>query len=195
MHAFQTLPEGYKCTETINLQKDKKMAVIVNGLGVLIMLVMGIIGHMIIPFFSMLVDTEIYMYFVKLAIMFLLFMIYMAAHEATHAVVMKAFGGGKVRFGFTGLYAYAGSERDYFDKLAYICIALAPMIVWGIVLTIVLCFVPYDWFWVVYFVQIGNFGGSSGDLFVSVKTAGKPSNVLGQDTGIEMSYYETDIVS
>ena len=40
---------------------------------------------------------------------------------------MKYYGSTKVRFGFTGLYAWAGSGKDWFRKGAYLAVALAPV--------------------------------------------------------------------
>lgn len=60
-----------------------------------------------------------------------------------------------MRYGFTGLYAYAGSEA-YFTKKRYFIIALAPVAVWGVVLLALCMLVPAPWFWTVYLIQIGN---------------------------------------
>ena len=54
---------------------------------------------------------------------------YIILHGLTHGAAMQLLGGIKVQFGFTGLYAYAGSESDYFGKIAYRIIALAPLTV------------------------------------------------------------------
>jgi hypothetical protein len=45
----ETLPEGYTLHETINLQKDRKAAVPVNGAAIVIMLVLLYIGYRIMP--------------------------------------------------------------------------------------------------------------------------------------------------
>ena len=115
---------------------------------------------------------------------------YIVLHELTHAVVMKAVGGGKVNFGFTGLYAFAGSREDYFDKTAYRCIALAPLVLWGIVFAAATVFVPRSWFWVVWFLQAGNIGGAAGDVYVTVKLWNKPASILVMDTGVDMTVFD-----
>ncbi|MCI2113311.1 MAG: DUF3267 domain-containing protein [Ruminococcus sp.] len=94
----------------------------------------------------------------------------------------------KVKYGFTGLYAFAGCE-EYFSKKPYIVIALAPIVVWGVVLAAVCCFVPESWFWVVYFIQIMNLSGAAGDLYVTCKFSKFPKDILIKDTGLEMKVY------
>ncbi|MGX8688621.1 MAG: DUF3267 domain-containing protein, partial [bacterium] len=89
--------------------------------------------------------------------------------ELTHAAVMKAVGGKEVKFGFTGLYAFAGSTVDYFDKSSYRCIALAPLILWGIIFGILTFILPESWFWVAWLLQAGNVGGAAGDVYVTAR--------------------------
>lgn len=57
---------------------------------------------------------------------------------------MKAFGTKKVKFGYTGVYAFAGSN-DYYTKGAYLIIALAPVVVWGVVLAVLNAIVRSAW--------------------------------------------------
>ena len=104
---------------------------------------------------------------------------------------MKIFGTKKVKYGFTGMYAYAGSD-DYYDKKSYIIIALAPIVVWGIVLAIINVLVPYEWFWVVYLIQLINLSGAAGDLFVTVRFSKMPKDILVRDYGVGMTVYSAE---
>ena len=101
---------------------------------------------------------------------------------------MKGFGAKKVKFGFTGLYAYAGSN-DYFYKKPYITIALAPVVFWGLVLLVLNCLADKFWFWNIYFIQVGNLAGAAGDIYVTCKLLKMPSNILIRDTGVAMEVY------
>lgn len=49
MNCFPELPDGYNEIFSINLQKDKKAALKVNGLALGIALILCIIGHFIVP--------------------------------------------------------------------------------------------------------------------------------------------------
>ena len=101
---------------------------------------------------------------------------------------MKCFGAVKVKYGFTGLYAYAGSE-SYFYKIPYIIIALAPVVLWGVVLLMLNCAAGTYWFWNIYFIQISNISGAAGDLYVIYSFSKLPRDILIQDTGVSMTVY------
>lgn len=101
---------------------------------------------------------------------------------------MKYFSGAPVRYGFTGLYAYAGSEA-YFTKKRYFIIALAPVAVWGVVLLALCMLVPAPWFWTVYLIQIGNIAGAAGDFYVVWRFAAMSPDILVRDAGVDMTVY------
>ncbi len=192
MRCFTSLPENYGLIKTVDLQKNKKLALLVNSIAVLIVAAMVIPMLFYIPIstlFSM--DQGFGMYCIRFAALILSAVVYLVLHELVHGITMKICGTKKVKYGFTGLYAFAGSE-DYYDKKSYIAIALAPIIVWGIVLTAINCFVPYDWFWVVYFIQIMNISGAAGDLYVTYKFSRLPADILVRDNGVSMEIYSKE---
>lgn len=190
LKAYHFLPENYQEIMQINLQKDKQTAQKVNIIAGIIMIALLIIGHLIVPIKELFNEEMFAASLLRLGVLFLAYFAYIVLHELTHAVAMKAVGGGKVIFGFTGLYAFAGSREDYFDKTAYRCIALAPLVLWGIVFAVMTALVPRSWFWVVWFLQAGNIGGAAGDVFVTVKLWNKPASILVMDTGVDMTVYD-----
>ena len=130
-------------------------------------------------------------YAIRFSALFGLIVLYMILHELVHGIAMKLCGTKKVKYGFTGLYAYAGSA-DYYDKRSYIFIALAPVILWGAVLAVINPFVPIEWFWIVYFIQVMNLSGAAGDLFVTVKFSRFPKDILVGDYGVGMKVYSRE---
>ncbi len=190
-HTYIALPEGYREYFHVNLQKDRKTALFVNITALVVGILMFALGHFAFVSITDLYDMDdgLLIYFGRIIALLLGFVIYIVLHELTHAAVMKFFGAKKLRFGYTGIYAYAGSETDFFDKHAYIPISLAPLIVWGIIFTVLLIVVPRSWFWVVYFWQIGNITGAMGDLYVTFKFSPMPKDILIRDTGTEMTIY------
>lgn len=191
MKAYGNLPDGYKEIYSIDLQKDKKMALLVNLLSVLIAAAAAVPMHFYIPFWTLYdMSVGIGVYFLRLVVMLVGLVAYIVLHELVHGVTMKIMGTKKVKYGFTGLYAFAGSE-DYYDKSSYIIIALAPIVVWGIVLAVIGALVPVEWFWAVYIIQIINLSGAAGDLFVSFRFAKLPSDILVRDYGVGMTVYSS----
>ena len=191
MRSVEKLPEGYEKIYSIDLQKNKKLSLLVNGIAVAIMILMVVPMRFLVPIRATFSAEKLGMYFGKIALTFALLMVYIVLHEAVHGIAMKICGTKKVKYGFTGLYAFAGST-DYYGKGAYIFIALAPVVLWGIVLAVVNAFVSPEWFWVIYFIQINNISGAAGDFFVTVKFSRMPKDILVQDYGVGMTVYSKD---
>lgn len=189
MKAVSSLPAGYQEIFSVNLQKDKKMALLLNVVAILIALVLAVPMHFYIPFTTLFdMGNGLGAYTTRFLALMVGMVVYMILHELVHGIAMKLCGTKKVKYGFTGMYAFAGSD-DYYDKKSYIMIALAPVVLWGIVLAVVNVFVPEQWFWVVYMIQICNLSGAAGDLYVTVKFSRFPKDILVKDVGVGMTVY------
>lgn len=189
MMAVEALPEGYREFYSVDLQKNKKVSLFVNLLAVIIAVLLAVPMHFFVPIFSLFsMDNGIVAYFIRFVSLMVLIVAYMVLHELTHGVAMKICGTKKIKYGFTGLYAFAGSN-DYYGKKSYIFIALAPVVLWGVVIAIINPFVSTEWFWVVYMLQIINLSGAAGDLYVTVKFSGFPKDILIRDYGVGMTVF------
>lgn len=187
MNSYEVLPEGYEQSISLDLQKDKKLFLLVNGLGVLIGVVMVLLGCFHLPVLMMMVGSFWQVEFRLLAVG-LCMVVYIVLHEAVHGVFMWKYSGKKPSFGFTLAYAYAGSEV-YFAKHPYLVIALAPVVIWGLVLGVACALAPETWFWPIYFIQIANLSGAAGDLYVFWRFSRLPADILVQDTGVSMTVF------
>ena len=189
-HSFTELPEGYREIYAVDLQKNRKMMLALNGAGLLLTLLMVIPACILVPISTLFSMEEGFLaYALRFAVLIGGSILYIVLHELTHAAVMRMYGARKVRFGYTGVYAFAGSEQDYFDRFAYVQIALAPLIVWGLVLTVLNLLLPTAWFWAIYFIQITNVSGAVGDLFVTLRFSKLPRDIRIKDTGVAMTVY------
>ena len=165
------------------------MALFVNLLAIVIAAFLTIPMHYVVPISSLFsMENGMQSYMFRFVGMFVLLILYMVLHELVHGIAMKMCGTKKVKYGFTGIYAYATSN-DFYDKKTYIFIALAPVVLWGIILAVVNMFVSLEWFWVVYLIQISNLSGAAGDLYVTVKFLRLPSDILIQDYGVGMTVF------
>ena len=192
MKSYRELPPGYRSILAIDLQKNKKLALLVNGMALLIAVLMIAAALPLVPIGSLAGESGMRGILVKLAVMYGGMFVYIILHEAVHGIVMRRFSDAKVRFGFTGLYAYAGSDA-YYCRKHYIIIGLAPVVVWGIVLGIMNVLVPQEWFYVVYVIQMTNISGAAGDLYVCWKMNSLPKDILIQDSGVAMTVYSAEI--
>jgi len=189
MRTVMELPAGCVPIDEIDLQKDKKLLLLVNGLALVILLAFGIPGHMLVPV-STIHDTAdgVGMMLLRVGVMLVGVVAYIILHELVHGVFIKKYSGEPAFYGFTGTYAYAGSKA-YFAKKDYFVIALAPVVFWGVVLAVLNPLVPRSWFWVVYFIQLTNLSGAAGDLYVVWRFSRLPQNVLIQDHSVSMVVY------
>ena len=193
MKVHTTLPNGYHPILSIDLQKDKKLALLVNGLGILITLAMILPVHFHHSIFTLFdISYGFGDYWLRVGVLLAGMIVYMILHELMHGVTMKAFGTKRVKYGFTGLYAFAGSE-DYYKKIPYLVIALAPVVIWGVVLAVLNVVEPAEWFLVIYLIQVVNCSGAAGDLYVTFRFLRLPKDILVQDQGVGMTVYAPDI--
>jgi len=190
MKAYHVLPDGYEEKLQMNLQKDKKTAMKINIWAFVLTFLLILAGNFVVPIYVFVEADTTLEFALRIGGLLLAYLAYIILHELTHAIVMRAVGGGKVKFGFTGLYAYAGSTEDYFDKSSYRCIALAPLVFWGIIFGILTVVVPPGWFWTAWFLQVGNIGGAAGDLYVTARLWKEPESILVRDTGLDMTVFD-----
>ena len=183
------LPEDYRQIYSIDLQKNTKMMLLVNALAILIAALMAVPMHFVVPISTLFDMTGgIEAYTTRFTVLIGLLVLYMVLHELVHGIAMMICGTKKVKYGFTGMYAYACSD-DYYTKKPYLFIALAPVVLWGVVLAVINPLVPTPWFWVIYMIQITNLSGAAGDFLVTVKFIRMPEDILVKDHGVGMVVY------
>lgn len=186
---YKRLPEGYELLRSIDLQKDRRLALLVNGLALFIAVVMVLTALPFVPFSTFVsIHTPTTADVVRPLLLLPALLVYVVTHELIHGFYMKRFSGVKAKYGFTGLYAYAGSKA-YFDRRSYLIISLAPVVLWGALLMILNFALPVTWFWFMYIIQIMNLSGAAGDFYISVYMSRLPRTILIQDSGVSMDIY------
>ncbi len=196
MKTQHELPSEYKEILHIDMQNDKKMMSKVTVISLIIAAVMVIaavpLHFLVSPVTSMFdMSAGFGPYFLRWGIFLAGMIVYMVLHELVHGITMKMYGTKKVKYGFTGMYAFAGSD-DYYGKKPYVVIALAPIVVWGIVLAVLNFIVPVDYFWIIYFIQLINISGAAGDLYVTSAFSKLPDDILVLDCGTSMTVYSAE---
>ena len=192
MKTCLNLPEHYVPILEVDLQKNKKLAIIVNVAAILIGIVMIAAAIPFVPMTALFdLSQGMGAYLLRFLVLIVGTVGYIYGHELVHGICMKHYSNVRPHYGFAGIYAYAGSDA-YFDKKSYIIIALAPVILWGVVFAVILPFVPKAWFWVVYFLEVFNISGAAGDLYVTCKFLGLPADILVKDIGVSMMVYAAE---
>lgn len=184
------LPEGYKEIKSIDLQKDKKLSLFISIFSLVLAVITILSGMIFVPFTHFIfVDANSSMADVLRPLIVIPFIIiYVILHEAIHGIFFKVFGKGKLRFGLTLMYAYAGSE-GFYNKKSYTIISLAPVVILGIIIGIITMHSTDKWFWFIYLVQVANISGAAGDLYVTSLMRKLPEDILIHDDGVSMQMY------
>ena len=186
---YKMLPEGYELLRSIDLQKDRRLALLVNGLSLGIAIVMVICALPFVPFSTFIsIWSPSLLDVLRPLLLLPALLVYVVTHELIHGFYMKRYSGVKPKYGFSGLYAYAGSEA-FFDRRSYLIISLAPVILWGVLLMILNFALPVSCFWFIYIIQIMNISGAAGDFYVSLYMSRLPHTILIQDSGVKMDVY------
>jgi Protein of unknown function (DUF3267). len=182
------LPEGYSEIKRVNLQKDKKLAIILNVGALIIAVALFIVGGIFVPFSFEISEENLLVSLLKLFGVLVAIVLYLVAHEMVHGIFIKKYSGKKAKYGFTGFYAYAGSDA-YFKRPQYIIIALAPVVIFGVIFLLLNIFLPKEYFWPIYFIQIMNLSGAIGDFYITFLVNRLPADILTKDEGFSMIIY------
>lgn len=166
--------------------RNRRQAVLVNLIALAITAFVTVLGFVLCPPFGE-IRIGIHTIFGIIATGIGI-VLYMILHELIHGAFMKTFSGRKARYGFTGIYAFAGSDA-LFTRKQYLIIAFAPVVILGILIAILTAAFYETAFWALYIIQILNLSGAAGDFYVGYLIARSGNDVLVRDLGTDMSFY------
>jgi hypothetical protein len=191
MKAIQVSQANFINNEIIDFSKNKKLAVLVNLIGVLSLPVFYIIFFYLIKIFSYGSSDNILYYWNSLThqpviyslIFILLLIVVLVLHEFIHALFFYLFTGEKPVYGFKGVYGYAGSPGWYIKKNYYLIVSLSPFFIISLILTAVIVIFSPVYSSIIFILIITHAAGCIGDLWVSIKLLGKPESTYINDSG------------
>ena len=179
--------EEYKEIEKIDLVNNKKEAVLVDILGLVIVVVMMALLPLLIK--VGIVRSYRDNLLLSLVVFVLSLILYIPFHEIVHGLVLNCYTEEKISFGWKFLYAYCGSKTAVVKRGEYYFVALAPLAVFSLVFILLLVLNPtLSFVW--YLMEIMNISGSIGDIYVSFKLSKKrEKDILITDSGTDMSFW------
>lgn len=171
------LPATYQKHRTVDFKKDRKTAVLIQG----IFLAVALIAGWAAVFFELPL-TSGWPPVITVPVTLLTCLVYMALHEATHGVTLRLLTGTQpsyaVRFPFLST-----SSSLYLTRQSTVITALSPCVVWGVVFVASLFIVPADLRLTVYILLALNFAGSAGDYLETSLALRQPREALLRDEG------------
>ena len=174
------VPEGYELKYTLDLQKDKKVFLLLNVLSIVIILPL-LLGFGLFDFDQLGTFDLFYIFPAFLGIIII--------HEYIHGFFFHRYSQAKVKYQFHG-WAFSASTPGYtYKKKNYLIIGLAPAVILNTALILLSIFLegPYDL--IAYFVFIIHFSGCIGDFYVTALLLKYPSRTYVEDTGTGMKFY------
>ncbi len=191
----QTLPASYRPAGTMDLSRNRGLALAVNlaalglffGFGWLF----ARIGAAVRPDMAG-VNLEIggWLDLVKLlALLFLLVAGQVAVHELIHGLFFQFYTGARPHYAFKGLYAYAAAPGWYLPRNPYLVTALAPFVLITLAGLLLLPFLPAGFVLPLLLGLTLNAAGAVGDLLVAGWLLIQPPSSLIHDNGDAISLY------
>jgi len=196
MRATRTLPPNYQKAGSIDISNNRRLLVILNMAGMLLMVFFGWI------FFRAMVwlrpadalrlagsaSIEGLLEWVLLfAAIFALMALHIVVHEAVHGLFFWIYTGNRPRFAFKGAYAYAAMPGWYIPRGAFFITTLAPFVVISLIGLLMMRLTP--WLLPIWFVITLNASGSAGDLLVAAWLLLQPPGCLAEDRGDAVTLY------
>lgn len=171
------LPDTYGEHRTVDFKNDKKFAVAIRALFVAIALVA--VGAALLLHLPLEAGWSPIL---TIPVTLVACLIYMAAHEATHGVVLQLLTKMKPLYAVRFPFLTTGNH-SYLTRRSAVIVALAPAVLWGIVLIAALFTVPQDFRLTVFIVLTLNFAGSAGDFVEVYLVSRQQPDALVQDDG------------
>lgn len=187
--SYPGLPSGYDLYKILDMANDRGEFMRVNICSLILVVFMAAAGAYFVPI-SSIFEFEVWKQLICIPAMLAGLVVYVYMHEWAHGVCIKLITGENAEFGFvkkSGM-AYAKS-RFLFSRKAYIIIALAPVVLWGIILALMLREIPVQYFWYLYAIQIFNISGAAGDFYVVWLVSRMPGQILVLDEGVSMKFF------
>lgn len=193
--ALRELPAGYAAAGTIDLSKNKWLAIAVNLAAVGLFFGFGWLFAAAAAWlrpdwlnFNLEVSGPGRL-FGLLALLIGLIAAQVALHELIHGLFFWRFTGARPRFALKLMYAYAAAPDWYLPRYQHLVTALAPLVVMTAAGLALLPVVPARLVPALLFVLTANAAGAVGDMLVAAWLLRQPPTALVRDIGDAITVY------
>lgn len=118
-----------------------------------------------------------------------LYVVVILTHELIHGAFFRRYSSGRIKYGFSGLFAYAGNPGMAYPKKKYTVVGLAPTVIITAVFAVLCLLLRSGWFFICYWTMVMHLGGCAGDIYVAWLLRKLPEKTVIEDTGLCMSIY------
>jgi hypothetical protein len=194
MKAIQTLPDHYTLLQEIDLSRDRRLLLVLNLVGVVLLLLAGwLFLRLVLALRPEIRQSGVLRIelssLVGIAIAFVGVLV---LHEMVHGLFFWLITRQRPHFGFRGAYAFAAAPNWYLPRNPYLVVGLAPLILITLAGIAVTPFMPPGGLLPLVFALTTNAAGAVGDIAIVAWLLGKPPDLLIQDRGDAMSVYHLE---
>jgi hypothetical protein len=177
------LPSSYQQHMTVDLKKDRKFTVAVQGI-----FVPGVLLAAVAALLLDLAPTTSWPHLVTIPVTLAVCLVYMAVHEVTHGVALQLLT--KVKPSYTVRFPFLTTGNHAFlTRRSAVIVALAPAAIWGIALVVALLTLPPDYLLSAYILLTLNFAGSAGDFVEVYVLSRQQQDALVKNDGNQIHVY------
>lgn len=198
MQPSKTLPDDYKATDNLDLSQNRKLAIGLNVLGLILFFLFALLFTIFAAVsrynseggelaFSIGRDN----FWPILGWTLLVVVLAVVIHELIHALFFRFFTGEWATFGFKGLYAYAAAPQWYIPRNLHIAVALAPLIILSLLGALLIPWIAYELLPALLFFLIINAAGAVGDMATVAWLLRQPRDAYVNDYGDGFTVYTT----
>ena len=184
----ESLPNNYQHRLSINFMKNKKLLIWINVSAFLILLPFASFYYIFLyKSFGLPASKDLWW---AALVTIAAFAALIFLHELIHGIVFKIYSkSAGVKYGFNGLFAFAGNPSGYYFKNAYYMTAAMPAVCISLALIVVLFFVKGTAFFIIYALLATHFTGCLGDLYVCRQLSKLPNHTYIMDTGLDITVF------
>lgn len=193
--ALPELPAGYAAGGTVDLSKNRWLAIAVNLAAVGLFFVFGWLFVAVAVWLRpdwrslALTVTGPGQLVGLLAAMLALVALQVTLHELIHGLFFRLFTGARPRYALKLMYAYAAAPDWYLPRNQHLVTALAPLVLMTAAGLGLLPVVPARLIPALLFVLAANAAGAAGDMVVAGWLLRQPSSALVRDAGDAITVY------
>ena len=202
MQATKTLPEEYQAYATITLEKNKRLTLFLNLLGLVLFFGFGwlfvqiavLLRPDVAPLFQVIEPTSAGGIFLNLPIVWIpsvlvAFFLVPVLHEAAHGLFFWFFTRSRPRFAYKVLYAYAAAPDWYLPRGPYLLVGAAPLVLLSLLGVALLPLLPLALLPGLVACLVLNATGAVGDITMICWLLFQPASLLARDAGTVVTLY------
>jgi hypothetical protein len=193
--ALRELPAGYAVGGTVELSKNRWLAIAVNLAAVGLFFVFGWLFTAAAVWLRP--DWRSFNLHITgpgqllglLAILLALIVFQVALHELIHGLFFRLYTGARPRYALKLMYAYAAAPDWYLPRDQHLVTALAPLVLMTVGSLGLLPFIPARLIPALLLVMTANAAGAVGDMVVAGWLLRQPPTALVRDAGDAITVY------